>query len=91
MKNSKSATSTVTGIIDGTGAIGVSFGQFLLARTQKAYGWTWGFLFIVTISIGLTLVPLSPVLYRDIKDIIEIKKKAKMDKQTAEMMLDKPS
>lgn len=80
IKNSKSATSTCTGIIDGTGAIGVSVGQFMLGRTTTKFGWYSGFLYIVIGSISLTLVPLFPCLMRDIKDIVRIRNEKKRER-----------
>ena len=47
-KNAK-AVSTITGIIDGTGSIGSSIGQFVVGQTQEAWGWRYGYLMLVAV------------------------------------------
>lgn len=68
MKN-KQATSTVTGIIDGMGSLGTAFGQFLIAKTTHQWGWQYGYLLVICISIACTLIPLSKTLMVELKEI----------------------
>ena len=46
---SKRAVGTVTGIIDGSGSVGSSVGQFVVGATVTAYGWRYGYLLLVAI------------------------------------------
>ncbi len=39
LKGNKRATSTVTGIIDGTGTLGSAAGQYMIGATQAKWGW----------------------------------------------------
>jgi OPA family glycerol-3-phosphate transporter-like MFS transporter 3 len=73
LKSNRAATSTVTGIIDGLGSLGTAFGQFLIGRTSKAYGWRYGYLLIISIAIFCTLIPLGKMFLKDLEDIREIR------------------
>ena len=39
LKGNTKATSTVTGILDGSGTMGTAFGQLIVGITQKEWGW----------------------------------------------------
>ena len=41
------ATSTVTGIIDGTGAVGAAVGQYMVGMLSDQFGWKSVFLFLL--------------------------------------------
>ena len=64
--NNRGATSTVTGIIDGLGSLGTAIGQAIIGFTISSFGWQYGYLLIISISILSTLIPLSKVLLREI-------------------------
>ncbi len=66
LKNSKQATGTVTGIIDGLGSLGTALGQLLLGYTIQKYGWKWGYLFVIAIVSSSTVFPLLPILFKEI-------------------------
>ena len=64
--SSAAALATVTGIIDGTGSVGASVGQYLLGVILKAGGWDWVFYFMV-ISLVLSLCAILPILLKEAK------------------------
>lgn len=68
----KKATSTISGIIDGTGSLGTGIGMFFLGHLIEKMGYTYGFLLVVSIMITLTLIPLSMILMKDLADIRRI-------------------
>ena len=76
----KRATSTITGIIDGIGTSGSGLGQSALGATIQAFGWFYGYILIIAIVIAVSLLPLSRVFYREMKEIIQIRR----DKKQAE-------
>jgi hypothetical protein len=55
----------VTGIIDGTGTMGSAIGQLIVGKTASAFGWKWGYLFIISLDINLTMVPVLTIIYLD--------------------------
>ena len=67
--HSKQATSTITGIIDGMGTAGSGIGQLLLGILIENFGWRLGFFLPITIVLGLTLLPLTKILYRELSEI----------------------
>lgn len=67
-KHSKRATSTIVGIIDGIGSIGNGLGQVFIGGLVENYGWRYGFLLPVSLSVGLTILPLSRVLVNERRD-----------------------
>ena len=69
----KSATSTVTGIIDGMGTLGTAAGPFIFGRMLGRYGWTYGYLAIIATVTALTMIPLSTILCREIKEIRQVR------------------
>ena len=62
----KRAVGTVTGIIDGSGSVGASIGQFTVGVTETAYGWRYGYLLLVAIMQTITIIPLSKIFYGEI-------------------------
>jgi len=59
IQGNKQALATVTGIIDGTGSLGASLGQFVVGLISKYYGWTWVFKFlIIMICMSFLLILL---------------------------------
>lgn len=67
--HSKSATSTITGIIDGIGSSGNGAGQVFLGGLIQAYGWRYGFLLPVTLSIAGTLIPLTRIFINERREM----------------------
>ena len=65
----KKAVGTVTGIIDGCGSIGASVGQFIVGLTVPAFGWQYGYLFLIALIQTVTFIPLSKILYNEIGQI----------------------
>jgi len=65
----KKATATISGIIDGCGSTGTGMGMLCLGYLIDAFGYQWGFMFIVSCMITLTLLPLSFILMKDLEEI----------------------
>jgi sugar phosphate permease len=59
------AISTVTGIIDGTGSLGSALGQLLVGKTSGLWGWQWGYLFVVSLDINMTAIPVLIIIVLD--------------------------
>lgn len=55
----------MTGIIDGTGSLGSALGQLLVGQTSGIFGWQWGYLFVVSLDINLTAVPVLIIIVLD--------------------------
>ena len=70
----KRATSTITGIIDGIGTSGSGLGQLLLGTTIQLFGWRHGFMLPISIVIMLTVIPMGKIFYREIYEILEIRR-----------------
>lgn len=68
-QNGKRATGTISGIIDGFGSLGISIGMLSIGFLIDAWGYQYGFMFIVSCVITLALLPLSFLLRKDIADI----------------------
>jgi len=66
---SKNVTSTVTGIIDGSGSIGASIAMYAIGamKDDPRLGWKWGFLFAVGVVCTIGIIPVSVVFYKEIK------------------------
>ena len=60
------AVATVTGIIDGSGSVGASIGQFTVGATVDAYGWRYGYLLLVAIAQTVTIIPLAKIFVGEI-------------------------
>lgn len=69
-QHGKRATATISGIIDGFGSLGTGTGMFCLGFLIDALGYQWGFMFVVSCMITLTLLPLSFILMRDMAEIM---------------------
>lgn len=69
LKGNELATSTVTGIIDGTGTIGSGVGQLIIGITQKKFGWQNGYLLVVAITVTATAFPLFMIAIREVKEL----------------------
>ena len=52
------ATSTVTGIIDGTGAVGAAVGQYMVGMLSDQLGWKSVFLFLLICLAAAFLLSL---------------------------------
>jgi sugar phosphate permease len=76
-KHGKRATSTITGIIDGIGSIGNGLCQVFMGVLVEMYGWRYGFLLPVSISVGLTVLPLTRILANERKETKLAKEKIK--------------
>jgi len=63
----KNVTSTVTGIIDGTGSIGSSIAMYTIGAAKNAHGWKWGFLMPVSICCTICMIPIAIVLNKECK------------------------
>ncbi|XP_061405752.1 sugar phosphate exchanger 3-like [Lethenteron reissneri] len=68
IQGNREALGTVTGIVDGTGSLGASVGQFIVAVIYSRFGWEWVFVFFI-VMIFLTLIILLPLVVREIKNI----------------------
>ena len=73
LRGNEHATSTVTGIIDGTGTLGSAVGQFIIGVTQRKWGWYNGYLLVVAIDISATILPIIGVAFREIKELLKIR------------------
>ena len=65
----KTATATISGIIDGCGSLGTGLGMLSLGFFIDTWGYQYGFLAVITLMITLTLVPLTVILLRDLHEI----------------------
>ena len=65
----KKATATITGIIDGTGSLGAAAGQLVVGTAVERVGWQKGFLMVVSISIGTTILPALTVVRREAAEV----------------------
>ncbi|TNV82607.1 hypothetical protein FGO68_gene9487 [Halteria grandinella] len=74
-------TSTVTGIIDGTGTMGAAFGQLLVSFTQRGNEWRYGYFLVIAIDISLTLIPVGIILSKEIAWMKNRKKQQGLTKQ----------
>ena len=70
----KRATSTITGMIDGIGTSGTGLGQVILGATIHSFGWFYGYILIIAIVISVSAIPLSRVFYREVKEILQIRR-----------------
>jgi sugar phosphate permease len=75
VQNNSKATSTITGIIDGTGSLGTACGQFVVGRTIDMYGWLLGYWLVLTVDISVTALPLMKIFVEDVAEVIRLKKK----------------
>jgi sugar phosphate permease len=66
--------STVTGIIDGSGSIGTAVGLFTVGNTVNALGWANGYFLFLAIDINLALIPVLVMVYKEVREIIKLKK-----------------
>ena len=64
---SKSLTSTVTGIIDGSGSIGSAIAMFTIGAASTAYGWQLGYLLPISIICTLAIIPIGIILSKELK------------------------
>lgn len=62
------AVSTVTGIVDGTGSIGASVGQYIVAVINLHYGWNWVFNFFIIMDIACLLCIL-PIFVKEVRNL----------------------
>jgi OPA family glycerol-3-phosphate transporter-like MFS transporter 3 len=89
---SKNVTSTVTGIIDGTGSIGAAIAMYLIGalKDNPKYGWKWGFMFTVAVVCTLGIIPTMVVLCKEVKEIKEMRelKRTKRDQPSQENLQD---
>ena len=72
-RHGKRATSTITGIIDGTGTMGYGLIQVFIGGAVEKYGWRLGFLLPVSLSVLLTLAPLSKIYINERRQQEQIK------------------
>ena len=73
LKGNERATSTVTGIIDGTGTIGSAFGQLIVGQTQSAWGWYNGYWLVISIVVSCTVIPILKIAFNEFKELKKIK------------------
>ena len=71
----------MTGIIDGSGSVGASIGQFTVGATETAYGWRYGYLLLVAIMQTITIIPLSKIFCDEIQDIKDIRARKEVDEK----------
>ena len=77
LQNSAKSTTTVIGIIDGTGSLGSAIGQFVVAYTYGAWGWEFGYWFIISVVISISLIPLTAILTKELAQMRRLPKKVK--------------
>jgi MFS transporter, OPA family, solute carrier family 37 (glycerol-3-phosphate transporter), member 3 len=63
------ATSSVTGIIDGMGSLGAAIGQFIIGHTVTSFGWSYGYLLIISMVLFLTHIPMGRMMARELREI----------------------
>ena len=68
-QKSKRAIATITGIVDGLGNAGSGIGQLVLGWSITNYGWTYGYLLPISVSISITIIPLSIIFYQELQEI----------------------
>jgi OPA family glycerol-3-phosphate transporter-like MFS transporter 3 len=73
LKGNQRATSTVTGIIDGTGTLGSAAGQFIIGVTQAQWGWQNGYLLVVAIVTSATIIPIVGIAIKEVKEVFRIR------------------
>ena len=66
LKGNQRATSTVTGIIDGTGTLGSAAGQYIIGVTQAKWSWQNGYLLVVAIVSSATIIPIVGIAIREV-------------------------
>lgn len=71
LRGNKKAISLITGIIDGTGAVGSSSFQVITGATFQAFGWREGFFLVIAIVSLIPIVCLSILLYQEIREYRE--------------------
>lgn len=71
----KKATATISGIIDGFGSTGTGTGMFCLGIFIDNFGYQYGFMFVVSCMITLTIAPLIVILIKDLAEISELRAK----------------
>lgn len=64
----------MTGIIDGTGTLGSAVGQLIIGMTQRQWGWYNGYLLVVAFSISATIIPIMGIAFREVKELLQIRK-----------------
>lgn len=74
LKGNHRAVSTVTGIIDGSGSLGTAVGLFVVSFTRSAYGWANGYFLFIAIDISVGCIPVLVMVYKEVKEIIKLKK-----------------
>jgi MFS transporter, OPA family, solute carrier family 37 (glycerol-3-phosphate transporter), member 3 len=77
LKGNHRAVSTVTGIIDGSGSMGTAVGSFASGLLEKRYGWAKGYFLFMAIDISVALIPVVVIAYKEVKEIIMLKKSEK--------------
>ena len=65
---SEKVISTVTGIIDGAGALGAALGQYLVASLSQRYGWGTVFIVLMVFCV-LSALCLLPLAIRECREI----------------------
>ncbi|XP_032828386.1 sugar phosphate exchanger 3 [Petromyzon marinus] len=69
VQGNQEALATVTGIVDGTGSLGASVGQFLVAVIKNKLGWGWVFYLFILMTL-LTIVCLLPLVIREVRELV---------------------
>ena len=77
----KRATATITGIVDGIGTSGSGIGQVILGATIQSLGWFYGYILIIACMISLAALPMARVLFREIKEIQQIRRNLSINLQ----------
>jgi sugar phosphate permease len=54
--------------------LGSSVGQLVIGYTQEAWGYLYGFWLVVSIDVSLALIPITILLFKEIKEYKKIKK-----------------
>jgi len=64
----KRATSTVTGVIDGTGAVGAAIGQYMVGMLSDSLGWKSVFIFLLGCLASAFVLSMFR-LYKEVSDV----------------------
>jgi MFS transporter, OPA family, solute carrier family 37 (glycerol-3-phosphate transporter), member 3 len=66
-------TSTVTGIIDGSGSLGAAIAHFTIGLGRDHFGWQLGYLLPISMACTASIIPIAVVLKTEIQEIRKIK------------------
>lgn len=60
------------------GSLGAAIGSKIISISITEFGWKYGYMMMISLTILVTLIPLGKLLVDDVKDIYQLKKKQRM-------------